>query len=67
MCSEATEVLTSNVLRSADSVDVQKLEAVAKARYALTLTAGFMYKTTIHPDGRLSEPKVNTMVSITFL
>ena len=63
MCEEATEVLASNVLRPSHTIDVNKLEGVAKARYALTLAAGFMYKITVDPEGRLGDPQVSKIHS----
>ena len=63
MCTEATEVLTSNVMHPSQTIDVDKLEGVAKARYALTLAAEFMYEIMVNPEGWLSDLQVSKLHS----
>ena len=52
LCVECTPLLTSNSLQQhTRDLDVDVLEAVAKARYALALVAKFMYKSVTEKDG----------------
>ena len=47
LCDDCTPLLISSALRPTREIDVDVLEGVAKARYTLTLTAEFMYKSTV--------------------
>ena len=47
LCDDCTPLLISSSLRPTREIDVDVLEGVAKARYTLTLTAEYMYKSTV--------------------
>ena len=47
LCDDCTPLSISSALRPTREIDVDVLESVAKRRYALALTAGFMYKSTV--------------------
>ena len=52
LCDECTPLLTSNSPQQhTRDLDVDVLEAVAKARYALALVAKFMYESVTEKDG----------------
>ena len=47
LCDDCAPLLTSNSLQPAQELEVIVLEGVAKARYALALTAELMYKSAL--------------------
>ena len=47
LCDDCTPWLISSTLRPTREIDVDVLEGVAKARYALARTAEYMYKSTV--------------------
>ena len=65
LCVECTPLLTSNSLQQhTRDLDVDVLEAVAKARYALALVAKFMYKSVTEKDGSWNVVVQNELQSL---
>lgn len=67
LCNECTPLLISNSLQQRTrDLDVDVLEAVAKARYALALVAEFMYKSATENDVPWNDLQVNNELQILF-
>ena len=65
LCQSALELLTRDV-SSCDELNVTSLEAIAKARCALTKIAEFMYMSVVSDDERCSNQKTRAVLNPLF-
>ncbi|KAJ7339580.1 hypothetical protein OS493_005983 [Desmophyllum pertusum] len=67
LCDECTPLLSSSSLQQRTRhIDVVVLEGVAKARYALALVAGFMYKSTVEDAGPWKDRQIERELQTLF-
>lgn len=67
LCDECTPLLSSSSLQQRTrDIDVVVLEGVAKARYALALVAGFMYKSTVEDAGPWKDRQIERELQTLF-
>ena len=66
MCKDASVVLTSPASRQAQELDVEALEGVAKARFALALVAEFMFLRNEDSEGPWQDIEIRNGLEVLF-
>ena len=66
MCKEASAVLTSHASRQAQELDVEALQGVAKARFALAHVADFMFLWSEDREGLLQDIGIRNGLEVLF-